>query len=320
MNQPIPAPVHVDCLIVGGGPAGLTAAVYLARFHRTCLVIDLGRSRASLIPRSRNYPGFPPGISGEALLERLREQAQTYGAQLLHAEVERLERHAQGFQAYYRDLSGANGSCIARRVILASGIQDSLPDMEGVDQAIASGSLRLCAICDGYEVMGERVAVYGEVECAIGHAVFLRTFSEDVSVISEGPAQLSQAALDKLRQYDIRLLEGPIQRMRLAQPHGVDLWRGGGEAEHFEILYPCLGAHFRSGLATALGADCLDGGALLVDEHRQTSVPGLYAVGDVVEGLKQLSVAIGQAAQAATAVHNSLDANPWRAGSAVPII
>jgi thioredoxin reductase (NADPH) len=322
MNQPCtPRPANLDCLIIGGGPAGLTAAVYLARFHRSCLVVDQGQSRAALIPRSRNYPGFPPGISGEALLERLREQSESYGAQRLQARVERLERQPQGFRVHYRDAHGVPGSCFAQRVILATGIEDSLPKMEQTEQAIASGSLRLCAICDGYEVAGERVAVYGEVECAIGHAVFLRTFSEDVSVITEDAAEASQPSLAQARDYGIRILEGPVRQMRLAEPQGIELWRdeGGGEPEHFDILYPCMGARFRSGLATELGANCLDSGALLVDEHRQTSVPGLYAIGDVVEGLKQLSVAIGQAAQAATAVHNSLDANPWRTGRAIPI-
>lgn len=315
MNQPC-TPLHsvadVDCLIIGGGPAGLTAAVYLARFHRSCMVIDLGCSRASLIPRSRNYPGFPPGISGESLLARLREQAQTYGAQLLQGEVEHLERHPQGFRARYAGSNSAGGGVTARRVILASGIEDSLPEMDDIEQAIARGSVRLCAICDGYEVAGERVAVFGEVECAIGHAVFLRTFSEQVSVITDGTGNASQASFELARQYGIQLLLGPIRRLRLAAQDGIELWRGEGQAEHFDILYPCLGARFRSGLAAQLGAECLDSGALVVDEHRQTSVSGLYAIGDVVEGLKQLSVAIGQAAQAATAVHNGLEANPWQ--------
>ena len=109
------------------------------------------------------------------------------------------------------------------------------------------------------------------------------------------------------------ILTGPIHELCMAPQRGIQVRRGAHPPEQFDILYPCLGARFRSDLAASVGAERLDSGALVVDERRQTSVPGLYAIGDVVEGLKQLSVAIGQAAQAATAIHNELEPNPWRA-------
>ena len=99
-----------DGAVVGGGPAGLTAALYLARFRRSCLVVDAGSSRAAWIPRSRNYPGFPPGISGNDLLARLREQAAGYGARLEHGQVEHIEPHVEGFSVRYGERS-----CITRR-------------------------------------------------------------------------------------------------------------------------------------------------------------------------------------------------------------
>lgn len=303
-----PGSVDYDCLIVGGGPAGLTAAVYLARFHRSCLVVDGGCSRASLVPKTRNYPGFPPGISGDALLERLREQALTYGAHLQSGTVEQLEAHPLGFRAGY-----GQRSCIVRRVILASGIEDSLPQMANVEDAIASGQVRLCAICDGYEVKGESVAVYGEIECAIGHAVFLRTFTDRITVLAEGALDACDESLALAARYGIRLVGGPVRGLRLHPEKGVEVRAGDDEVRHFDILYPCLGARFRSELATQLRAKCLESGALIVDEYLQTSVPGLYAIGDVVEGLKQMSVAVGQAAQAATAIHNGLEVNLWPA-------
>ncbi len=297
----------LDCLIVGGGPAGLTAALYLARFRRSCLVVDAGCSRASLIPRSRNYPGFPPGISGNDLLARLREQARGYGAELLDGRVERIEPHALGFRVAFDGQSR-----IARRVILATGIEDELPTMDDPQAAIARGHLRLCAICDGYEVDGDNVAVYGEAECAIGHAAFLRTFSDRVTVIAPGGDQPARdAALQLAGHYDIHLLFDDVERLR-ALDDGIEVSTRGGARHRFDILYPCLGARMRSEVARALGAACDEGGALLVDAHQQTSIPGLYALGDVVAGLKQMSVAIGHAAQGATAVHNSLEANPWQ--------
>lgn len=296
----------VDCLVVGGGPAGLTAGIYLARFRRTCLMVDAGASRASLIPTSHNYPGFPPGISGDALLSRLREQAVRYGMRFEQGLVEQLQPHVLGFQVRY-----AGRECIARRVILATGIEDSLPALPDAVSAIAAGALRLCAICDGYEVDGQAVAVHGEPACAMGHAVFLRTFTDRLTVIGDRPDAPSDEVLALARHFGIRYLPGPVIGMRHVPGQGLDVHTGDGALHRFDVLYPCLGARTRSDLARQLGAACDEAGALLVDAHQRTSVAGLYAIGDVVAGLKQMSVAVGQAAQAATAVHNSLEAKPW---------
>lgn len=302
---------EVDCLVVGGGPGGLTAALYLARFRRDCLVVDAGASRASLIPRTRNYPGFPPGISGDALLARLREQAAGYGARFEQGHVEEIEPHADGFQVRYDDRL-----CIARRIILATGIEDTLPSMPDAQAAIAAGSLRLCAICDGYEVDGDDIAVYGEAEDTIRHAVFLRTFTDRVTVVVHGDPSACDEAMALANHYGIRLISDDVEALRPC-PQGIELVTTRQGTHHFDIIYPNLGARFRSELALKLAVACDEDGALIVDGHQQTSVPGVYALGDVVVGLKQMSVAIGHAAQAATAVHNSLECRPWGGSQAL---
>lgn len=304
-----PGDLHadVDCLVVGAGPGGLTAGIYLARFHRTCLVVDAGSSRAALIPRSHNYPGFPPGISGNDLLARLKEQAVGYGVRLEQGLVEDIHPHALGFEARI----GAK-TCVARRVILATGIEDSLPPMDDAEAAIAAGALRLCVICDGYEVKGDNVAVLGEAEDAINHGVFLRTFSDRVTVISQAGRAPDEESLALARHHGLNFLSASPKNVRFEEGQGIEVVTEDGQTYRFDILYPCLGARTRSELAVRLGAECDDTGTLIVDSHQQTSVPGLYAIGDVVAGLNQISVAVGQAAQAATAVHNSLETNPWR--------
>ncbi|HDZ58279.1 MAG TPA: NAD(P)/FAD-dependent oxidoreductase [Pseudomonas xinjiangensis] len=297
----------VDCLVIGGGPAGLTAAIYLARFHRSCVVIDADSSRASYIPESHNYPGFPPGVSGKELLDRLKRQATSYGARLEHGFVDQIQQHALGFEARI-----GQRVLIARRVILASGIEDTLPDMPNVHDAIRASVVRLCAICDGYEVDGHSVAVYGEADTAITHAVFLRTFTDRVTVIAHGNKQACEHALAQAERYGIGLVSDRVRSMQLAQDQRVEVVTCKDDRFCFDIVYPSLGSAPRSGLAGSLGAQCNEEGALIVNEHQETSVPGLYAIGDVVFGLKQICVATGQAAQGATAVHNSLEVNPWR--------
>ncbi|UAW98461.1 NAD(P)/FAD-dependent oxidoreductase [Halopseudomonas nanhaiensis] len=304
--QPDSPATDADCVIVGGGPAGLTAALYLARFRRRCLLLDAGLSRASYIPNSHNYPGFPPGIAGVDLLARLRVQAQEYGARLVEGWVDSIERHPGGFAVRYADRV-----MITRRVILACGIEDELPDMPGVHNAIRRGIVRLCSICDGYEVSGENVAVYGEAENAISHAVFLRTFTDRVTVIVHGQADACEQASSLAAHYGIRVVPDHVDGMQLTEDDRIEVITRKGDRIIFDMVYPSLGSRVRSTLAQQLGARCDHAGSLLVDDHQQTSIEGLYAIGDLVKGLKQMSVATGHAAIAATAAHNSLEANPW---------
>lgn len=280
-------PDTLDCLVIGAGPAGLVAATYLARFRRRIAVVDAGASRARWIPTSHNCPGFPLGVSGSALLQRLREQAETYGVAIIRGRIDLLERDGDSFVA--RDAQG--DSWRAASVILATGIVDRLPEVEGGDAsleaAIAAGVLRLCAVCDGYEASDERIGVLGPPADAARHASFLRTFSRSVDAIPVGSAA-------GLRCGDA----------------GCTVAFNDGSSRDYDTLYPVLGSDSQSRLARELGAKVDDEGALHADAHLQTSVDGLYAIGDVVSALNQIAVAVGHAAIAATAIHNRLSPNP----------
>jgi thioredoxin reductase (NADPH) len=138
----------LDCLIVGGGPAGLTAAIYLARFHLDILVVDAGKSRASWIPCTRNHAGFPEGISGVDLLKRMREQAQKYGAKIVTDHVTKLDRDDKSGQF---TATWGSGCVTSRAVLLATGVTNRRPQMDEAlhDDALARGLIRYCPICDG---------------------------------------------------------------------------------------------------------------------------------------------------------------------------
>ena len=128
------SPEPYDCLIIGGGPAGLTAAVYLARYRRRIVLFDAGESRASLISESHNYPGFPGGISGPGLLGALRKQTATYGVRQISARVTELKRERVGFAATFGEQE-----IKARFILLATGIVDESPDLPGLDQGGCQG-------------------------------------------------------------------------------------------------------------------------------------------------------------------------------------
>jgi thioredoxin reductase (NADPH) len=293
-----------DCLIIGAGPAGLTAAIYLTRYRLSAAVIDSGRSRAALIPCTRNQAGFPDGIAGIDLLARMRRQAARFGVTVQSGQVTALHRRDHLFAAY------GEGACVqARTVLLATGVTNRRPDMPDSvhDAALAQGRLRYCPVCDGFEVTDQRVAVIGTGARGVKEAEFLRSYTRDVTLAaSDGPHCLSEADRCRLAAIGVPAVDGPARDFVLTE-HGLSFLSSAGRLV-FTSVYPALGSKIHAGLAAALGAACTDDGCIQVDAHQRTSVPGLYAAGDVVLGLDQISHAMGQAGVAATAIRNDLAA------------
>lgn len=306
VNSPDPAkrPDVIDCLIVGAGPAGLTAAVYLARYRRRIRLISAGPSRAQLIPLTHNFPGFPDGVSGANLLERLQAQAFNYGVETETGRIESLE-HGDG-----RGFAATSGEEVIRAatVILATGVVDQHPDFDGLSEATLGGLVRWCPICDGYEVMDQSIAILSPAKPGLRHALFLRTYTRRITLLALGDSQgLSQDEVSQMEAAEIEFLTAPVVSFKAdAGNKCVVVALADGTERRFDTVYPMHGCSAQGGLATALGARSDAQGDLVVDARQQTSVAGLYAVGDVVSALNQISVGIGHAAIAATAVHNSL--------------
>lgn len=298
------SPAMDDCIIIGAGPAGLTAAIYLARFHLKICLFDCGSSRAALIPRTHNHAGYPDGITGPDLLLAMRTQAERFGAVRKAERVTRIERDDDGFRVH---LEGGR-SCPARTVLLATGVVNTRPDMERAahDAALAAGLIRYCPICDGYEVTDKRVGVIGTGDHGMREALFLRGYTQSVTLIAhQGPHDLDDACRRALDDAGIERLDGPCAPIRTEGDEIVVNTADGDR--RFDSIYPALGSTIRSELAVALGASATDEGCLEVDSHMRTTIPGLFAAGDVVLGLDQISNAMGQAGVAATTIRNLLD-------------
>ena len=294
--------LEYDCLIIGGGPAGLTAAIYLARFHLSARVIDAGRSRASWIPCTRNLPGFPDGISGNALLERLRAQAEKYGASLTTGRVTRLDRIDGGFSGEWGE-----GSATARTVLIATGVRNRRPDMDEDlhDEALARGLIRYCPICDGFEVTDKKVGVIGSGGHGVAEAVFLRGYTADVTLIAADHAHdLAPEDQQRLRDYGIKAVDGPARGVAVQKECIVVETAEGHYA--FDSVYPALGSDTHAELADRIGVALNGTGCVTVDSHQRTNIPGVYAAGDVVIGLDQISHAMGEGGVAATTIRNDL--------------
>ena len=294
-----------DCLIVGGGPAGLTAAIYLARFHLDIHVVDAGDSRAGWIPCSHNHAGYPDGINGKELLRLMREQAQKYGAKIETGRVQRLDKDGDGlFTAEW----GA-GPKRARTVLLATGLTNRRPPMDPElhDEAMARGLIRYCPICDGYEITDKKVGVIGSGKGGVGEAIFLRSYTGDVTLIAPDSAlELSPEEREKLDAAGVECVDGPAEAVGVTGSCiTVDTANG---LLTFDSVYPALGSDTHTQLGEMVGAEVAEDGCFLCDEKMRTSVAGLYAAGDVVHGLDQISHAMGEGGQAATTIRNDLAA------------
>jgi thioredoxin reductase (NADPH) len=293
------SPVMADCLVIGGGPAGLTLALYLVRFRRRVILCDAGNSRANLILHSFNYPGFTNGISGKNLIKNLRIQAKKFGAILKDESIKTVEQAKDGFIS-----TSETSRFISKKVVLATGIVDRKPLFPDIKEFIYQGAIRFCPVCDGYEAIGKSIGVVGPFEEASAKAFFLRTYSNDITLFINEKI-LPADKVEELSAAGIKIVQGRLRNLKLASEK-VSLVLEDNSSHAFDVLYPSMGYSVRSELAQRIGAQTDEEGYIITDHDQMTGINGFYAVGDVVKDLSQICVGAGQAAIAAAAIHKAL--------------
>jgi thioredoxin reductase len=293
----------VDVAVIGGGYSGLSAGMWAARYRRRVLIIDGGEQRNAATATAHGYMGFD-GASPATILERARADLGRYpDAEIIdRTQVDDLRSLENGFVLQLSD----DTTCEARRVILATGVRDLLPDIEGFEDYYGK-AVFTCPSCDGYEVQGQAVAVIGDGEQIAGLALSLLDWATGVTMIvdptsssrePENRARLAQHGIDVVTGIPMALTgtDGHLKSVRLEDDTVVDC----------EALFCTVGHEQRSDLAKQLGCDFTDAGCVSVDEHCNTSVKHVYAAGDMTPGPHLIQVAAAQGATAGVAAAQSL--------------
>ncbi|HEV2108477.1 MAG TPA: NAD(P)/FAD-dependent oxidoreductase [Thermomicrobiales bacterium] len=294
-----PSDLH-DVLVVGGGPAGVSAAITLARACRSVTVVDcLDIGRSDWRQRNRNYPGFPDGITAVELSRLGRQQAEQYGAHFIVGEVARLVQADSVFVA-----SGEDFEVQARSVILATGVRDRWPVFPGYESYIGK-TMHWCLYCDGYEMRGKRVVLVGNDEDAAQLAVQFLAFTDDVTLLTNsGSLGLPQALVERLASRGIPTVIGRLTDAK-AKGDGIleSITIDDRESLPLDHLFSHQGADPNTELARALGVELNEYGYIDTDLHARTSLPGVYAAGDVTRRFShQVATAIHEGTTAATTI------------------
>jgi thioredoxin reductase (NADPH) len=292
---------NAEVIIVGGGIAGLSAAIYLGRAERETLVIDSGKSMARWEPEVENYLGFPEGIAGEDLLRRGRDQADRYGIRIINDEIVRAQRNRGQFV-----LSGKHGDYRARRLLLATGIFHLPPEIEGVSECLGH-TLFFCKDCDGFRVRGKRIGIYGWTNEAVEYALAMLFYSARVFIVTDGRApRWGRRHAHWIREYSVPVYYEPIVAVG-REAHEIRSFKlpKGSEVE-LDALFTTRGDVYRNKLGRSLGARLDTDGQILVDSCMRTSVKGLYAAGCVTPANCQIIIAAGQGAVAAQSINRDL--------------
>jgi thioredoxin reductase (NADPH) len=290
-----------EVAIVGGGLAGLSAALYLARAQRSTLVIDAGRSLAVWEPEVQNYLGFPEGIAGEELLDLGRRQAEVFGAVLCRDEILDI-----GIEGAVFALASREHRYYASRVLLATGLFHVPPDIPSVDDCLGI-SLFFCKDCDGCRVMGRRIVIVGQRNEAVEYALGMLAYSACVVIATNGkPALWDEQHAAWIQEYVIPVYHERIVEVDHTKGQLRSLQFANGIRVAADSVFTTRGDLYHNSLAKRLGAKIDDEGQVVVNKDALTSVPGLYAAGCVTPANCQMIIAAGEGATAAQAINRDL--------------
>ncbi|WP_227131110.1 NAD(P)/FAD-dependent oxidoreductase [Halorubellus salinus] len=305
-----------DVAVAGGGPAGLTSALYATRLGLDTVVVNRGGGRAAMMTDTHNVIGVTEDVSGNEFLATAREQVESYGADYRRGFVEDVRSlpDADGFEVVTDD-----GTFLAKRVVLATGFADERPDPP---LPRTGKGLHWCLHCDAYMFVDEPVFVMGTGDSAAYVAMIMLNYTDRVDLLTRGETpEWSDETAELLDAHPVDVLDaelvgketnddGWLEAFEFAEPVPTRDGEGETTVRAYRGGFPMLGSNYHAELAESLDVARNDDGTVAVDEHGETSVDGVYAVGDLTPGHNQIPVAMGEGANAGIALHKDLRTYP----------
>jgi thioredoxin reductase (NADPH) len=290
-----------EVIIVGGGIAGLSAAIYLGRAKRDTLVIDSAKSMARWEPDVQNYLGFPDGISGEELIARGCTQARAHEVEFTTDEIVDARREDGTFL-----LHGKKGNYCCRRLLIATGIFHVPPEINGVSECLGH-SMFFCKDCDGYRVQDKAVVIYGWTNETVEYALAMLAYTPIVAIVTDGrEPRWDETHLRWTQEYELPVFTSTILEACHEGCAIRSLRLSSGDDVEVDALFTTRGDICYNELARSLGAELDPDGQIRVNANMATSVPGLYAAGCVTPANCQMIISAGDGAVAAQGINRDL--------------
>lgn len=302
-----------EVVVVGGGPAGLTTAIYTTRLGHRTAVVDAGDGRHEAVARIHNLIGVSPDTAGADLSATAVDQLTTYGAEYYDDTVSGVERDDAELLRF--DVRAEQAELTAERVVLATGFTDKPPDVPGLIEFTGHG-LYYCLHCDAYALGDEPAFVLGHDDHAAAVAMVLLNVTADVDLLLDGAdPDFSDPVAAQLAAHPVDVIDRPVDGPVPPAPTEDDGRLRGlafedGTSKEYRGGFAMYGREYNHELAVDLGCELHDDGAVAVDGDRRTSVEGVYAVGDLTHGQNQTPIALGDGAYAGIALHKDLRTFP----------
>jgi thioredoxin reductase (NADPH) len=293
-----------DTIIIGGGPAGLSAAIYLSRYNRSVLALDRGDGRWNTHEHNENYLGFPDGIDTRELRKRGVKQAEKFGAHIQTDVVTEVRKESETFT-----VTTPNTTHTARSLIIATGVKDLQPTVPNWHEYWGK-SLFWCITCDGYKTRGKKVTVIGNSNDAATTCLQFLNFTQHLTYITNcvnGTCSINKENIDNLKKHNINFIEGYIENLKGTDGQIQEIELEDGTRIETDYMINQQGNSPNSQLAISLGVQTDPPGYILVNEHQKTNIPHLYAAGDVTKIFShQVATAVHEGATAAESANYDL--------------
>ncbi|MFJ5623712.1 NAD(P)/FAD-dependent oxidoreductase [Peribacillus loiseleuriae] len=298
----------VDCIIIGGGIAGLQAAIQMGRYNHSVLVIDSNQGRSTMTRGYHNILGWPDGISGPQLRDLGILHAKKYGVSFLNDKVISLEKSDDTFtvRTLLKQIYSAN------TVFLATGLTDYLPDLPNLQQCLGS-SIFICPDCDGYEITGKKTIVFGNGNTVANMAFTLTYWSKELTVINHDKKRISDENLLKLKSLGIQTIEEPISEILVDSTKQLIgfLLKNGVLIKAERGFTGFSGNQLNNHLAKQVGVQLNESNHVVVNPRtKETNINGIWAGGDLISHSEQVTISMGDGSQAAIWMHKRLLGEP----------